>query len=71
MHFVDDCFCHKVDRKILFTLRGRHVGKKRGGGCGVWETRVRVDLNGPLADVVMVAHLAASAAAAAHAAKLT
>lgn len=70
MHFVDDCFCHKVDRKILFTLRGRHVVKGGGGGV-VWETRVRVDLNGPLADVVMVAHLAASAAAAAHAAKLT
>lgn len=45
--------------------------KGGGGGGGVWETRVRVDLNGPLADVVMVAHLAASAAAAAHAAKLT
>lgn len=49
MHFVDDCFSHKVDRKILFMLRGRRVGKGGVGGCGKWGTKVWVDLNGPLA----------------------
>lgn len=46
MHFVDDCFCHKVDRKILFTLREGGMLEK-GRGCG----GTRVDLNGPLADM--------------------
>lgn len=30
---VDDCFCHKVDRKILFTLREGGMLEK-GRGCG-------------------------------------